>query len=384
MSVNLPRLQELLQQLIETPSVSCTHAARDQSNRPLIEKLDGWFSTLGFETHIQTVDEAAGKFNLIATTGQGEQGLVLSGHTDTVPCDEHLWRHDPFTLTEHQHRFYGLGIADMKAFFALVLESIRELDLQSLRQPLIILATADEETSMAGAKAIANGHHPVQARYAVIGEPTGLQPVRAHKGMMMLGIELTGRSGHSSDPSLGSNALEAMHRVIGNLLDWRRELQEKYHNRLFEIPVPTLNLGHIHGGDNPNRICGHCELQIDLRPLPGMSVTDLGGELHRRLHTLLKDDDIHLRIKPLFDGIEAIETPAHSELVRFVEKQTGHSAASVAFGTEAPFYQAMGMDTLVFGPGHIAQAHQPDEYLEQKSIRPCVTHLQALIRHFCL
>jgi len=385
----LPNLTKLLAQLIETPSVSCTNAHIDQSNKAIIELLENWFSSLGFTTYIQTVDKLTEKYNLIASIGQGNDGLILAGHTDTVPYDDYLWQHDPFKLIEKNNRFYGLGIADMKAFFALIIETIRELDLNTLKQPLIILATCDEETSMAGAKEIAaqpkmNGIDLHNARYAVIGEPTGLKPIRMHKGMMMQSIKLTGSAGHSSNPALGHNALEAMHRVITNLMQWRDELQEKYQNPLFEVPVPTMNFGHIHGGDNPNRICGHCELQIDIRPLPGMSVTDLANELHQRLHMLLIKDEIKLEITPLFDGVDAIETSANSELVKFIEKQTCREAGAVAFGTEAPFYNAMGMDTIILGPGYIEQAHQPDEFLALENIKPFNQTLKHLIKHFCL
>ena len=385
----LPDLTTLLTQLVETPSVSCTNTRIDQSNKAIIELLENWFSGLGFTTHIQTVDKHTEKYNLIASIGQGNKGLILAGHTDTVPYDDYLWQHDPFKLIEQDNRFYGLGIADMKAFFALIIETIRELDLSTLKQPLIILATCDEETSMAGAKAIAaqpniNGINLHNARYAVIGEPTGLKPIRMHKGMMMQSIKLTGSAGHSSNPALRHNALEAMHKVISNLMQWRDELQEKYHNPLFEVPVPTMNFGHIHGGDNPNRICGHCELQIDIRPLPGMSVIDLAHELHQRLQILLIKDEIKLEITPLFDGVDAIETSANSELVKFIEKLTSSEAGAVAFGTEAPFYNAMGMETIILGPGYIEQAHQPDEFLALENIAPFNQTLMNLIKHFCL
>ena len=178
--------------------------------------------------------------SLVASAGRGPDGLVLSGHTDTVPFDENRWNSDPFMLTETNGRLYGLGTADMKSFFALIIEAIRELDLSSLQQPLIILATADEETSMNGARAL-NAGHLQGARFALIGEPTGLKPVRMHKGMMMEAIRLTGLSGHSSNPALGHSALEAMHRVMTELLKWREEMQHANNNPLFEIPVPTMN-----------------------------------------------------------------------------------------------------------------------------------------------
>jgi acetylornithine deacetylase len=377
-----PNILTMLQQLIAAPSVSCTNASIDQSNKAVIGLLDDWFTRLGFSTHIQTVDAATEKYNLIASIGSGTQGLVLSGHTDTVPCDDELWQHDPFTLVENDNRFYGLGIADMKSFFALVIEALREIDLHRLKQPLIILATCDEETGMAGAKAIAR-HGLENARYAVIGEPTSLRPVRMHKGITMQSIRLTGQSGHSSDPALGRNALESMHKVITELMLWRDELQSQYHDPLFAVPVPTINFGHIHGGDNPNRICGQCELQIDIRPLPGMHIADLNNEMQQRLKTLLQHENMKLEFTALFDGIDAMQTSASSELVKFAEQQTASECYAAAYSTEAPYYNAMGIETIVLGPGNIEQAHQPDEYLALATINPYVDILRQLIHRFC-
>ena len=381
--IKAPKLDELMQQLIALPSISCTNPALDQGNRNVINTLASWLEDLGFRTDIQPLNTDGSKANLIATIGKGSNGLVLAGHTDTVPYDENRWNSDPFRLTEANGRLYGLGTADMKSFFALIIEAIRDLDLSSLQQPLIILATADEETSMSGARALNAGHLP-GARFALIGEPTGLKPVRMHKGMMMEAIKLTGLSGHSSNPALGYSALEAMHRVMTELLKWRDELQQSNSNPLFEIPVPTMNLGHIHGGDNPNRICGHCELQIDIRPLPGMKLADLRYELNQRLQTTLAGTMISYETLALFDGVPAIETPADSALVKAVEKLTGAPAEAVAFSTEAPFYNKLGMDSVVLGPGSINQAHQPDEYLALEQIKPTVKLIQDLVKQFCM
>ena len=383
MTITAPKLEELMQQLIALPSISCTNPALDQGNRNVINTLASWLEDLGFSTDIQPLNADGSKANLIATIGKGSNGLILAGHTDTVPFDENRWNSDPFRLTEANGRLYGLGTADMKSFFALIIEAIRELDLSSLQQPLIILATADEETSMNGARAL-NAGHLQGARFALIGEPTGLKPVRMHKGMMMEAIRLTGLSGHSSNPALGHSALEAMHRVMTELLKWREELQHANNNPLFEIPVPTMNLGHIHGGDNPNRICGHCELQIDIRPLPGMKLADLKNELELRLQKTLAGTRVSYETLALLDGVPALETPAESALVKAVEKLTGAPAEAVAFSTEAPFYNKLGMDAVVLGPGSINQAHQPDEYLALEQIKPTVKLIQDLVKQFCM
>ena len=382
----IPDIKWLIRQLLSTPSISCTSVDIDQGNLQVIHLLANWFESMGFVCEIQALEHDQNKANLIATIGSGSNGLVLAGHTDTVPFDESRWQFDPFNLTEKDSRFYGLGSCDMKSFFAVIIEALKSIDLTKIKKPLIILATADEETSMSGAKAIARHADKLginNARYAVVGEPTDMRPIRMHKGMMMESIQLTGQAGHSSNPALGNNALEAMHKVIGELLLWRDELQSKYRDPMFEVPVPTMNFGHIHGGDNPNRICGSCELQIDIRPLPGMKVTDLRLEMQQRLKNLLCDSGIKLNTVGLFDGVDAMETDKNSKLVQLAEKMTSTEAQSVAFGTEAPYYNKLGLETIVMGPGSIKQAHQPDEYIETKSLNPAVDIIKQLIIHYC-
>ncbi len=376
-----PELIHMMQQLIATPSVSCVNPDIDQSNQPVIDLLANWLTGLNFEVEIMPV--ANDKSNLIATRGKGDGGLILAGHTDTVPYDKNHWNYDPFKLTKANNRLYGLGTSDMKAFLALAIEASLNFKEEDYKHPLIILATSDEETTMNGAKALVKASRP-KARYAIIGEPTGMKPIRMHKGILMEAVRITGLSGHSSNPYLGHNALEAMHKIISELMLWREELQQQYTNVLFEVPVPTMNFGHIHGGDNPNRICGSCELHIDIRPLPGMDLNDLRFELNKRLQKALPNKSFKLETFPLFSGIPAVETAADSELIKVAEKLTGHASGSVAFGTEAPYLNQLGMETLVLGPGNIDQAHQPDEYLELSTIEPTIELLKKFIYRFCI
>ena len=380
---SIPNLLDRIRALIAAPSVSSVNPDWDQGNDQVTSLLAGWLEDLGYRIDIQTIAGKPGKSNLIATLGQGPDGLVLSGHTDTVPYDQGRWRYDPFTLTEANQRLYGLGTSDMKAFLAIAMEAAQQFSARELTSPLILLATADEESSMAGAKALVENHKPL-ARHAVIGEPTSLRPVHMHKGIMMECIRLTGHSGHSSDPALGNNALEGMHLVIQDLIEWRKQLQQQYANPLFAVPAPTLNLGHIHGGDNPNRICADCELHIDLRPLPGMDLEELRNTLKQRVHAVLADSGLQVDVHPLIDGTPAMETPVESAIVKAAESLTGHSTEAVAFGTEGPYLNRLGMNTVVLGPGDIAQAHQPDEYLALERIAPTVLLLQKLIQKFCI
>lgn len=384
MQQNLPSLISLISELIALPSISCVDEQIDQSNQAVVETLATWCESLGFHCEIQTVDLKKKKYNLIATLGTGDNGLVLSGHTDTVPYDAAYWHHNPFRLTETDNRLYGLGTADMKAFFAFALHAASQFDKKDLKHPLILLATCDEETGMAGAKALLTKTPRPRARHAIIGEPTSLKPIRMHKGIFMESIRIIGQSGHSSNPNLGHNALEAMNQVISTLLQWRGELEKTYQHQAFIIPTPTLNFGHIHGGDNPNRICGECELHIDFRPLPDMPLTILRYTLHERVRHCLADTAFKVEFTSLFDGIPAMETPAEAEIVRCVERLTNYEAGSVAFGTEAPYLQELGMQPVILGPGSIDQAHQPDEFIDLSCMQPTVELLTQIIHYFCV
>ena len=383
MTSKLPTMSDMFTQLIAAPSVSSVNSEFDMGNKLVIDLLAGWLSDLGFEIELQEISDQPIKYNLIAKLGTGDDGLILAGHTDTVPFNENLWQSDPFKLTERDDRFYGLGSSDMKGFFPLVLEALREFDLNKLTKPLIILATADEESTMAGARALVDKNQ-LRARYALIGEPTGLQPIRMHKGVMMESIIVHGQSGHSSNPAYGNNAMEGMHKVIGELLNWRSDLQEKYQEPLFEVDVPTMNLGHIHGGDNPNRICGECELQIDLRLLPGMDVVSLRGSLNQRVADILADSGLIYEIRSLTEAVPPMFTAANSPIVTVSERLSNKKAGSVAFATEGPFLDLMGIETIVMGAGDIDQAHQPDEYVALDRLEPMIGILRNMIFEFCM
>jgi acetylornithine deacetylase len=362
MTLNIKTYQSQLAQLVALPSVSCGVASWDMSNLPVIELLANWFGDLGFSTQIIPLPQT-GKANLIATLGSGDGGLVLAGHSDTVPYDANRWQTDPFKLTEKDGKLFGLGATDMKGFFPVILEAVKPFLNQPLKHPLIILATADEESSMSGARALAESGKP-KARYAVIGEPTELVPIRMHKGIMMEAIRVRGQAGHSSNPALGKSALDAMTQVMSELISLRGELQLKYRNAGFAVQTPTLNLGCIHGGDGANRICGECELHFDLRLLPGMDNEELRTAIQNRL--------------------TPIAETAESELVKVCEQLTGNASESVAFATEAPFMQQLGMQTVVLGPGSINQAHQPDEFIPIDQLEPAVKIVQSLIQKFCI
>ncbi len=373
----------LLQELVALPSVSSTNPSLDQGNRAVIDLLATHLEALGFSIEIMPLDPNGRKANLIATLGSGPGGLVLAGHTDTVPYDDELWNFNPLAITESSDRLYGLGSTDMKGFFPLAIEAAKAFAHETLQQPLIILATADEESSMSGARALAEAGRPL-ARQAIVGEPTGLVPVRLHKGIMMESIHISGSSGHSSDPALGDNALDGLHAVLTELISYRDALKNRQLHPLLDVAHPTLNLGCVHGGDNPNRICGQAEVHFDVRVTPGLSNAEIRGEIQQRLESLATRHPLRFEMKSLIAGADPYEQAGDSQLVQLAEKLTGHSAEAVAFATEAPYLQQLGMETIVLGPGSIKRAHQPDEYIELDQFQPCIDLLRQFIAHYCL
>lgn len=373
-------ITERLRALIACNSISSVNAELDQGNRGVVDLLANWAADLGFAVEIQPLADPR-KANLIATLGHGPGGLVLAGHTDTVPCDPALWRSDPFVLTDDEQGYRGLGVCDMKSFFALALAAAERFTRSPLREPLILLATADEESSMAGAQALVAAGRP-RARRALIGEPTGMVPVAAHKGILVERLRIRGQSGHSSDPERGANALHTLHRALGVLRDFAAELAARSRDPRFAVAHSTLNLGCARAGDNPNRICGHAELGFEIRPLPGVDLEALRAELEQRLLPLGEADGTGVEIEHLL--VPPFAAPDDSPLVALCEELTGHARGAVAFATEAPYLGALGLDVTVLGPGDIAQAHQPDETLPRARIAPMVALLERLIARSCL
>ncbi|MCK8135100.1 acetylornithine deacetylase [Pseudoalteromonas sp. 2CM28B] len=380
--MSLPSFISMYQQLIAAPSISAIEEHLCMSNKSVIELLAQWCESLGFTCEIIELEGGKGRYNLLAKRGQGDGGLMLAGHTDTVPFDDSRWNQNPFKLTELDNKLYGLGSIDMKGFFAFVLQAISELDEKQQTQPILILATADEETTMAGAQQICK-HPNLKPSRCIIGEPTDMTPVFTHKGHMSTTIRVVGRSGHSSDPERGLNAIEVMHKVITKLLILKEQLKNKYSINHFKIPYPTLNLGNIHGGDNANRICGCCEMHIDMRPLPGLSVQELQALVLDATYDINQQYPNSVSVIDLHEPIPAFTGSTDSALVKLAENIAGQKAVAVNYCTEAPFIQQLGCETIVMGPGSINQAHQPDEFLAMEKIKPSQQIISNLIKASC-
>lgn len=376
----MPTLVEDLSALVALPSVSSTIPELDMSNHDVIAYLANRCEDVGCQVEIDTVNESDRKYNLVAKLGSGQGGMILAGHTDTVPYDLEGWDTDPFSLTLKKNRLFGLGSADMKGFFAASLAAMAALDCNKLEQPVYLVATADEETSMEGARALMQKRGGF-AKQAIVGEPTCLKPVYMHKGIMMESLKVIGRSGHSSDPAYGLNALEGLHLAMALLMQLRQDFSKKYSRKEFVVSQPTLNFGHAHGGDNPNRICGEVELHYDLRPTPGMKIGEIRDLIRTTLTEQLKPMGYQLQFEALVAGVNALHTPRESHLIGLAEKVSGHPAETVAYATEGPFYQEHGMDVVVMGPGSIQQAHQINEFVEVSQLQHAQRILQQTFTH---
>jgi acetylornithine deacetylase len=382
MAAALPPLEQMIRKLVATPSVSSLQPQFDQSNTPVCEQLANWLEPLGFTVEIRPVPGMPGKSNLLARFGAGDDGLVLAGHTDTVPFDEALWSTDPFAGSVREGRLYGLGSADMKSFLAVVALAVERVGLRRLRRPLTVIGTADEESGMGGAKALVAAGDALGAR-VLVGEPTSLKPVDRHKGVLMERIRVEGRSGHASNPAAGLNAIEGMVEIVRALEALRARLAENATESGFTVPGPTLNFGSIRGGDNPNRICASCELAVDLRLTPGMNTVEARRMLRDAATQALEGSGFGLEFHALFDGVDPLAPGSERVLAEACEHASGHSCGAVDFGTEGPLYQQLGMEVVVCGPGEIAVAHQPDESISLAEAARAVDLVEGLLRHFC-
>jgi acetylornithine deacetylase len=382
MAMSLPPLEQMIRQLVATPSVSSQQPEFDQGNGAVCALLADWLEPLGFHVELKPVPGTPGKLNLVARSGTGDDGLVLAGHTDTVPYDAALWRSDPFGGEVRDGRLYGLGSADMKSFLAVALHAAARLDLGKLARPLLILGTADEESGMGGARALVAEDERLGAR-VLIGEPTSLRPVDRHKGVLMERVCITGRGGHASDPAAGCNAIEGMVAAIRALEAFRDRLAAELPDPGFPVQGPTLNFGAIRGGDNPNRICASCALDVDLRLVPGMTTASARAGLRAAVSDALEGSGFGLEFVPLFEGVDPLAPGARRELATACEHALGHACGAVNFGTEGPLYQRLDMEVVVCGPGEIDVAHQPNESIDLGEAARAVDLVEGIVQRFC-
>ena len=360
------------------------------SNLELIEWVADYLRGHGLEPLVMH-DETGSKANLFATVGPEDVGggVVLSGHSDVVPVDGQPWSSDPFRVIERDGRLYGRGTADMKGFLAAVLAQVPSLAERPLTAPVHVALTYDEEVTCAGVQHLVPelrrlGYRPGAV---VIGEPTSMRVVNAHKGIFTCRTRIVGREAHSSLTNLGVNAIVLAARMLGRL----EQLAEAARTQGLPLegvdpPYTTVNVGTIRGGTQFNIIARDCEINWEMRPCPGFDGHRLVAELQSYAEELLAEAR---KVAPeasieteIDHGVAAFTPEEDSPAERLVTALTGaNRPVAVGYFTEAPFFQAGEMSTVVFGPGSIEQAHKPDEFIELSQLAACERFVQALGEH---
>lgn len=372
----------LLGDLVGFPTVT------SESNRDLIDYVQGVLEPLGYDLRV-TTDGSGLKANLLATTGKGsEGGIVLSGHSDVVPVEDETWTGAPFVAMRRGQKIYGRGTVDMKGFIACALALapwFAELDLD---RPLHIAVTADEEVGCRGAPILIGdmleaGYRPAMA---VVGEPTEMGVVVAHKGMHEYTTTIVGLEGHGSLPEQGLNAVQFGARFVTELLEVADELEAAAGDGgLFDPPHTTINVGSMHGGVAHNMIAGDCVIQWEMRPVSSADATralDRIASIEKGLREEIQRVSPNGSIETVTDGaVGGLEYEPHSiaaEVVGSVLEDDERRV--VAFGTEAGLYQKAGISSVVCGPGSIEVAHQPNEYVSLEQLERCIAMMKGLAK----
>lgn len=358
---------EIMRQLVAFPTVS-----RD-TNLPLVDWVEEYLGTHGITAHRYT-DPAQPKAALFAHVGPWEEGaVVLSGHTDVVPVDGQPWDTDPFEVVEKDGRYFGRGTCDMKGFDALAIWALVEAHHAGVKRPLQIALSFDEEVGCTGAPPMIEAMQPVlpKGSAAIIGEPSGMRAVSGHKGGCGFDTHVQGFEVHSSLMDRGVNAV-----MYGaKLVDWANRMNAANQTdeppdiaALFDPPFTTVHVGMISGGTAHNITAKDCHFAMDFRVVPGEDKQAWEARYRARVAEVEAEmqavvPDTRIEITPRFD-VPALEPEVGGEAETLVRGITGDNAAHVvSYGTEAGQFQQAGYSAVICGPGHIAQAHQPNEYI---------------------
>ena len=366
------------------------------SNLALIEEVQGYCEQLGLSVDL-TFNEAKDKANLFVTVPAGanadqvNHGLVLSGHTDVVPVDGQDWSSDPFTATIRDDKLYGRGSCDMKSFIACALtllpQAVKLSNAGKLRRPLHLALSFDEEVGCLGAPLIladlkARGIAP---DYCIVGEPTNMTMVVAHKGIAVYRCRVHGKSAHSSLTAQGVNAISYASRLIGYVDELAEEISHREDNdSLFDVPYSTLSVGTIQGGTATNIVPNLCEFTFDYRNLPHMTQEDILAPIKAKVAEL----SAQMQARAPETGIELLQqesVPAmtdndNGELQNPISALTGDDERhKVAYATEGGQFTNAGIPTIICGPGSIEQAHKANEFVKLSEIERCDGFLQKLL-----
>ena len=360
------------------------------SNLALIETVRDALAAQGLApqlVHAPSGDKANLFVTLPAQDGATQGGIVLSGHTDVVPVDGQAWTSDPFALAERDGRLYGRGTADMKGFIATALALVPEFLAMPRSKPLHLALSYDEEIGCVGAPVMLAElqRRGIRADGCVVGEPTGMQVVVAHKGVNLFRCRVHGKAAHSSLTPRGCNAIEHAARLICRI----RDIADHYQSQgpfdtFYDVPYTTLTTNQIHGGIAVNTIPDLCEFGYEFRNLPGMPVDTIQQQIEQyvqdellpRMRREHADASIEIQRGARAPALEASEQEAITRLVRALTRD--EQTRKVAYGTEAGLFQNAGVPALVCGPGHIEQAHKPDEFVEIAQLEACENFLRQL------
>jgi acetylornithine deacetylase len=361
------------------------------SNLGLIEWVRDYLHSHGAKTRL-THDASGKKANLFATLGDSPKpGLILSGHTDVVPVDGQQWDTDPFSATEKAGRLYARGSADMKGFIGIILNQapqfVAALNANRLDAPLHYALSYDEEVGCLGVRSLIRDlkDNGIRAAGCVVGEPTSMQPIIAHKGTHRFRCSVRGREAHSSYVTHGVNAIEYAARLIVHIrqiADRLAQLEQRDYG--FTVPYSTLSTGLIRGGIAANVIPKDCDFQFDMRTLPQASPDALYEEIRVHAETLAKEmrgidpeSGIDLVWASQTVGLAAAESDAIVQWAMQLSKNP--TVGKVSYGTEAGLFQQMGVPSVICGPGDIAEAHRPNEFVALEQLAQCEAFMQRIL-----
>jgi acetylornithine deacetylase len=357
-----------------------------KSNRDLVAYVEAYLTEHGVAYELVPTADGE-KASLFATIGPADvPGIGLSGHTDVVPAEPAEWTSDPFMMREEEGRLYGRGTADMKGYLACVLAMVPEFKRRALKTPLHILFSYDEEVGCTGVRPMIAelGDRLQRPRAVIVGEPTSMAVVDAHKGPVRWNVEITGRAAHSSMAHLGVNAVAVAARLIGKLSEIEAELAALPPDPRFTPPYPTLQVTKIDGGIATNIVPASCRFVFDIRAMPGLDAETI----ERRLVDFAETECLPAmqRIAPessitVFraNQVPPFSADSTSDIIALALKLAGENATSaVSYATEAGLFQGAGVPSVVCGPGDIAQAHTADEWIAISEIERCLGFLTRL------
>ncbi len=371
----------ILADLIAYPTVS------SDSNLALMDHVASLLDSAGARVELMR-DTSGSKANLFATIGPDRPGgVLLSGHSDVVPVTDQHWHSDPFCLTEDQGRLYGRGTCDMKGFIAATLAMAPHFAARALTHPIHFAFTHDEEVGCLGARRLIPA---LQARgicpqSVIVGEPTNMRIIDAHKGCCEYTVIFKGLEGHGSEPDRGVNALEYAAAYVARLMELRDQLRLQAPNGSpFDPPWTTINIGRLMGGTVHNVIANRAELDWEMRP-----VRESDADAIRQAMTAYCNDILLPRMQAVspdaaitthvIGEVCGLEPRSENSARRLVTELTGANGTDVAsFGTEAGLFQQMGVSTVLCGPGSIEQAHKANEFVTLSQLDKCLSMLHGL------